>query len=50
MRIDCLCGDDGRLHKVNVTEIDGGENRGRHAAGWSKNIVIQQVMDEKRGE
>jgi hypothetical protein len=30
---DRLCGGDERLHRVNVTEIDGSENRGRHAAG-----------------
>lgn len=30
---DRLCGDDERPHRVNVTEIDGGEN---HAAGWAK--------------
>lgn len=28
---DRLCGDDERLHRVNVTEIDGGENLGRPA-------------------
>lgn len=29
---DRLCGSDERLHRVNVTEIGGGENRGMHAA------------------
>ena len=28
--------DDDRLHRVNGTEIDGGKNRGSHAAGAGK--------------